>query len=72
MAAVIMVMEKNALLYNHCACGLPVYMNYSTLNSDCDQLMYDTLDKAELKLQTILNLRKTKWTYSIIFVALPC
>ena len=62
MAAIVMVMEKKALLQNCCACGLPVQINYSTLNSDCKQLKYGTQDKAGLKLQSILNLRETKWT----------
>ena len=49
--------------------GLPVLMNYSTLNNDCVQLNYGTLDKAGLKLQSTLTLRETKWTYRIVFLA---
>ena len=38
MAAAVMIMEKKALFYNYCTCGVPVKMNYSTLNSDRVQL----------------------------------
>ena len=41
MAVDVMVMEKKALLQDCCACRLPVQVNYSSLNYECLQLVWD-------------------------------